>query len=326
MENKKYRRATDIKADIKKWFNILRPKTLLASAVPILIGVLFASLQTNINYISVIMVLFCGTSLQTLSNLINDYYDYKKGTDKKDRIGFKRALAQGEVSINQMKKAILINLSFSVLSGIYLIYVGGLPILIIGLFSLFFAWLYTATPYSLSYLGIADIFAFVFYGPVATCGTYYLLANNLSLINQSIYAGCACGCISTMILTVNNLRDRQTDLANGKKSFEVRFGKIAGEIKYFILILLSGVFSFSALFHFSSVSLTPVIVSTILILSGLYLFCELRKAEREKYNKLLFQTSLLNFIYLLLLIIVLPSAKFIAFIFVVINIILFLSA
>lgn len=291
--------------EIKKWFNILRPKTLFASFVPIIIGLCYALLTTSIDYFVAIVTLFCGVSLQTLSNLINDYYDYKRGTDQKDRIGFKRALAQGEISIQQMKKAMYLNLSFSLLCGIYLVYIGGLPIVVIGVLSVFFAWLYTATPYSLSYLGIADIFAFLFYGPIATCGTYYLLCSDMVLIKRIFAAGCVCGCVSTMILTVNNLRDIDTDKTHGKKTFEVRLGKIAGEIKYLFLALFIGVFSFFSLFRLNCNSLFIIILPAIMLFAGVSLFSKLKKAQGQTYNKLLFHTSLLNLLYLLLLVIAL---------------------
>ncbi|MDO5760982.1 MAG: 1,4-dihydroxy-2-naphthoate octaprenyltransferase, partial [Bacteroidota bacterium] len=223
---------------IGKWFNTIRPKTLIISLVPIVIGIIYAGLTTSINFLVAIATVLCGISLQALSNLINDYYDYKKGTDKEDIMGNKRALAQGKISLSQMKKIIFINLILTSLLGIYLVYMGGLPILVIGLLSIFFAWLYTATPYALAYLGIADIFAFLFYGVVASCGTYYLLCMDMVLIKRVVAAGCTCGCIATMVLTVNNLRDIDTDKLHSKKSFEVRFGKKAGEIKYLLLTIM----------------------------------------------------------------------------------------
>lgn len=291
--------------EIKKWFNILRPKTLFASFVPIIVGVCYALLTTSIDYFVAMVTLLCGVSLQTLSNLINDYYDYKRGTDQKDRIGFKRALAQGEISVQQMKKAIYLNLAFSLLCGVYLVYVGGMPIVVIGVLSVLFAWLYTATPYSLSYLGIADIFAFLFYGPIAAYGTYYLLCSDMVLIKRVFAAGCVCGCVSTMILTVNNLRDIDTDKAHNKKSFEVRFGKTAGEIKYLILALFIGVFAFFSLFRLNCNGLFIIILPVIMLFAGVYLFSKLKKAKGPTYNKLLFHTSLLNLLYLLLLVITL---------------------
>lgn len=122
---------------IKKWFSIIRPKTLFASAVPVLIAILLAFKLENISLLNSILVLLCGVSLQVLSNLINDYYDFKKGLDKQGRLGPKRALAEGTVTEIQMRNAIIINIVFSVLTGLYLVIVGGMPILLIGVLSIF---------------------------------------------------------------------------------------------------------------------------------------------------------------------------------------------
>ncbi|MEA4967550.1 MAG: 1,4-dihydroxy-2-naphthoate octaprenyltransferase, partial [Bacteroidaceae bacterium] len=162
------------------WVKITRPHTLFASIAPVAIGLLAVPKSVDLNWIIAIATFLGAISIQVLSNMVNDFYDYKKGLDKKGRVGFKRALAEGEVTLSQMKRGIYINMFISVLIGLYLIYAGGIIILLIGLFSILFAWLYTATSKSLSYLGIADIFCFVFFGPVATLGTTFLQTNSFS--------------------------------------------------------------------------------------------------------------------------------------------------
>lgn len=277
---------------IKKWFSIIRPKTLFASAVPVLIAILLAFKLENISLLNSILVLLCGVSLQVLSNLINDYYDFKKGLDKQGRLGPKRALAEGTVTEIQMRNAIIINIVFSVLTGLYLVIVGGMPILLIGVLSIFFAWLYTATSHSLSYLGIADIFAFTFYGPIATFGTFYILTHSFS--STVIYAGCVCGLVSTMILCTNNLRDISADKQVGKKTIPVRFGKKIGELEYLLCALLTSVFAYLAF----SLSVTMLIGAFALLVYG-----KVKKAEGVQYNKCLFLSSLLNMVYFLLVLI-----------------------
>ena len=287
--------------EFKKWFSIIRPKTLFASLVPILLSIFMAyryyssiGEKTEFSFSLSIIVLLCGVSLQVLSNLINDYYDFTKGLDKKDRLGPKRALAEGTITQSQMKKAIYINILFSLLSGLVLILKGGVPVLIIGLSAILFAWLYTATPYSLSYLGIADIFAFLYYGPVASVGTFYILTGSSTLANYSsvFFASCVCGCISTMILTVNNIRDISSDKIAGKRTIGVRFGKKVAEGEYLVCVCLTCVFSCLA---FGVLSLTNMI-----FVLGLILFFRLKKAEGLEYNKMLFYTSLLNLAYIVL--------------------------
>jgi len=271
------------------WVKITRPHTLFASIAPVAIGLLAVPKSIDLNWIVAIATFLGAISIQVLSNIVNDFYDYKKGLDKKGRVGFKRALAEGEVTLSQMKKGIFINLFISALIGLYLIYAGGIIILLIGLFSILFAWLYTATSKSLSYLGIADIFCFVFFGPVATIGTTFLQTKEFS--TESMFLGFVCGAISTCVLIVNNIRDRETDLLQNKKSFVVRFGKRAGEIEYLFFIILTLIFTFIA---------NGISFSNLIFLFGLILFIQLLKTQGNEYNKMLIKTGLLNVLFVIL--------------------------
>ncbi len=280
------------------WLKIIRPQTLFASLCPVIVGLLVA---TNISWCVGWLTIVCALSLQILSNLINDYYDFKRGADKAGRVGFKRALAEGEVSIGQMQTAIFITLGIALLSGLFLTVSAGmsdggfhlagcLPILAIGLTALLFAWLYTATSHSLSYLGIADIFVFLYYGVIATAGTYYLQTHTFSW--QSFHAGAVCGLISMCVLIINNLRDIESDKAVGKKTFPVRFGKRAGELGMFVVVLLMPLFAYWAF----GLSLPMAIVFI-----GLLLFVKTMKAEGVQYNKCLLGAGLVNLFYVILI-------------------------
>ncbi len=160
------------------WFRIIRPQTLFASLCPVLVGLLVAHTfigdTTSLGHLTALVTILCALALQILSNLINDYYDYKRGTDKQGRVGFKRALAEGMVREGEMRTACYLTLACALLLGAMLCYIGRWVILAIGVTAILFAWLYTATPYSLSYLGIADIFVFLYYGVIASFGTVWL--------------------------------------------------------------------------------------------------------------------------------------------------------
>lgn len=158
------------------WLRIIRPQTLPASLCPVLVAALLllrAGLQVNPGVVA--LVALCALALQILSNLINDYYDFRRGTDRSGRAGFRRALAEGEVSERAMLRACIVVAVVACLLGVPLIIVGGWPIILIGLSALLFAWLYTATSHSLSYLGIADIFALLYYGVIAAAGTAWIV-------------------------------------------------------------------------------------------------------------------------------------------------------
>lgn len=268
------------------WLRIVRPQTLFASACPVLTALIVS--VHGINLVGAI-TLICALSLQILSNLINDYYDYRRGADKQGRQGFKRALAEGEVSEKQMLTACCIALSISVLTGLYLVYTGGLPILLIGVSAIIFAWLYTATSHSLSYLGIADIFVLLYYGILATMGTQYLQWGYFH--THYLHLGIVHGLISMCILMINNLRDIEDDRAVGKRTLPVRFGKRAAEVIMGVVILL---IPFMAWICYSW-SL-PVLVGIPAI--GMYI--AVLRAKGAEYNKCLLMASLTNLIFTLL--------------------------
>ena len=288
------------------WLRTIRAHSLFASLCPVLVGLLVCS---TVNIPIGICTAVCAMALQTLSNLINDYYDYMRGADKAGREGFKRGLAEGDVSVAQIRRAIFVTLALSIVTGAVLLYHAGmvrheylmyfdfkycLPILIVGLTSLLFAWLYTATDHSLSYLGIADIFVFLYYGVIASTGTTYLQTHTFSM--TSFWAGGVCGLISMCVLIANNLRDIEDDRAVGKRTFPVRFGKRAGEIGMLLVVLLMPVMAWLA-FGWS----WPVLIGV----PGVVLFLLTLRAKGARYNQCLLGALLLNILYVILTIITL---------------------
>lgn len=275
------------------WVRIIRPQTLFASLVPVLVGLRVANGMPSAAHhplLAGILTAICAVSLQVLANLINDYYDFVRGTDKAGRQGFKRALAEGEVSTGQMKAACLTTLAITVSTGFYLVLVGGWIILAIGLSAILFAWLYTATSHSLSYLGIADMFVFLYYGVIASAGTTYIITHAFS--TMSFLAGAVCGLISMCVLMTNNLRDIDSDREAGKKTLPVRFGKRAAQAVLLVEVLLMPVFAWLA-FGFSPAMLIGV--------AALALYAFILKAEGAQYNKCLLFAGLTNVLYYILI-------------------------
>lgn len=277
------------------WFRIVRPQTLFASLVPVLVGIYavgYANAEVSAAKpgLTAIVTAVCAVGLQILSNLINDWYDFVRGTDKAGRAGFKRALAEGEVTEKQMLLAIGIDLAIVLATGLYLVWVGRFVILLIGLSAILFAWLYTATSHSLSYLGIADIFVFLYYGVVASSGTAYLLTH--IFLPTAFYAGAVCGLISMGVLMINNLRDIEDDRIAGKRTLPVRFGKRAAEAIMLIEVLLMPVFAYLA-FDFLSLQM-------FIVIPALALYVAVLKAKGPQYNKCLLATGLMNVLYFIL--------------------------
>ena len=249
-------------------------------------------------YMTAALTLVCALSLQILSNLINDYYDYRRGADAKGRVGFKRALAEGLVTEQAMRQACLIALGIAVVTGAVLWYVGGWVILLIGLTAILFAWLYTATDYSLSYLGIADVFVFLYYGVIATCGTVYLLyrAQGVTMPSEVLYraffAGAVCGLISMCVLAINNLRDINSDRAVGKRTFPVRVGKKAALAALGVIVALMPVCAWLAF---------GIRWPMLILLPAVYLYYRVLRAQGAAYNRCLLGAGVVNLIYVILI-------------------------
>ncbi|MBO4339973.1 MAG: 1,4-dihydroxy-2-naphthoate octaprenyltransferase [Bacteroidales bacterium] len=276
------------------WVKICRPQTLFASLVPVLVTFLLTGFERPA--VGVITAL-CALSLQILSNLINDYYDFRRGADKAGRVGFKRALSEGEVTESQMRLACILVVVVACILGLYLVMAGGWVILAIGLSALLFAWLYTATSHSLSYLGIADIFVFLYYGIVASCGTAYLqgVTSWEPIMERVFFAGAVCGLISMCVLMINNLRDIEDDRKAGKHTLPVRLGKRTGEILILVYVLLMPVFAWLAFSKDGGFTL-PVLI----IVPAFALWVTILRAKGAAYNKCLIAAGLLNLCYYLL--------------------------
>lgn len=222
----------------KVWLLAARPKTLPAAVAPVIIGTAMAhGMGIGVHWPSVVAALLGAVLIQIGTNFANDYYDFVKGADTADRIGPARATQAGWIAPNRMRNAFVLVFALALLPGAYIIGRGGVPFIIIGLVSIACGILYTGGPYPLGYIGLADLFVLVFFGPVAVGGTYYLHA--LSISRDVVIAGLAPGLISTALLTVNNLRDIEQDRAAGKKSLAVRFGRGFARAEYVAAIVIA---------------------------------------------------------------------------------------
>lgn len=222
---------------LKNWILAARPKTLSAAWTPVIIGASLAYLQNNLNLLVSLIVLLCATLIQIGTNFANDYYDYKKGSDRVDRVGFKRMTAAGLIEPDMMKLAAYVTMFLAFLTGLYLVNVGGVTILAIGISSLVFGIMYTGGPFPLGYNGLGDFFVFAYFGIVATMTTYYL--NTLEWSSISFWAALIPGALSTNILVVNNLRDVAQDRVSGKKTLGVLLGEKALKWEYTVLLALA---------------------------------------------------------------------------------------
>lgn len=214
-----------------------RPKTLPAAAVPVVVGTAIAVHDGKFFLPAFLVALSCSLLIQIGTNYVNDLFDFLKGTDKADRVGPTRALASGWVTPAEMKCAIIITFGTAFLLGLYLVYIGGWNILIIGLASIAAGIAYTAGPFPLAYNGLGDIFVFLFFGFVGTVGTYYVQAHGLSAFVY--WASIPVGALITNILVVNNFRDREEDQFNGKNTLAVILGARFTQVQYLFFMIIS---------------------------------------------------------------------------------------
>ncbi|MFH1374483.1 MAG: 1,4-dihydroxy-2-naphthoate polyprenyltransferase [bacterium] len=224
-------------ASLTIWIMAARPKTLPAAAAPVLIGTAMAFESGGAHWPAALVALLGALLIQIGTNLANDYFDFRKGVDQHDRLGPTRVTQAGLVTPKAMKAAIVVVFSLAILAGCYLVWRGGWPLVVIGLSSILFGIMYTGGPFPLGYHGLGDIFVLIFFGPVAVGGTYYVQALD---INWTVaLVGLSPGLFSVAILTVNNLRDIESDRATGKKTLAVRWGRTFAHTEYLSCLLLA---------------------------------------------------------------------------------------
>lgn len=211
---------------VKAWLLATRPKTLSAAAVPVMIGTAFAWRNTSeqFNWIPAILCLLFAWIMQIDSNLVNDYFDFKKGNDDETRLGPKRACSEGWITSDAMVWGILITTLLGCMTGIPLILYGGLEMVMVGIACVVFCFLYTTL---FSYHGLGDILVLLFFGIIPVCCTYYVCMPLHQQIptGEIIASSIACGLAIDALLIVNNYRDIDNDRSNGKITLAVRLGE-----------------------------------------------------------------------------------------------------
>ena len=204
------------------WILAARPRTLGAAVVPVLAGTALAFAARSLDPLTTILILACAVLIQIATNYFNDAIDHAKGADSAARIGPTRVTSAGLLGPRAVMRGGAVCLAMAVLLSVPLVLRGGWPIVVIGLFSLFFTYAYTGGPFPLAYVGLGEIFVVLFFGIIAVAGTFYL--NTLAWSWESVLAGLQIGLHASVLLAVNNLRDIESDHAAGKRTLAARFG------------------------------------------------------------------------------------------------------
>ncbi len=278
------------------WILASRPKTLLASVVPVVVGSALAIHDNKFNGLASVIALICSLLIQVGTNFVNDLYDFLSGTDKKDRLGPVRVLASGWITATEMKAAIVLVFTITFLLGLYLVYLAGWVILLIGILSILAGVAYTAGPYPLAYNGLGDIFVFIFFGLIGTVGTYYV--QTLTVTSLAMWSAIPVGALITNILVVNNYRDIEEDLQNGKNTLAVKFGERFTRIQYVVFMILS--YGILFVVYFSHKQSLIVFLPLLTLPMSLKLVKMIYTLKGSELNKTLELTAKLSAIYGLL--------------------------
>lgn len=283
---------------LKTWMLAARPKTLWAGAAPVIIGTALAATDGAFHPLAALCALLGALLIQIGTNFANDYFDFVKGTDTAERVGPIRATQAGLVTPSQMRNATMVVFGLAFLSGLFLVYRGGMPILALGLISILLGVLYTGGPFPLGYLGLGEVFVFIFFGPVAVAGTHYV--QSLQWVPLAWLAGAAPGLISCAILIANNLRDADGDVKTGKRTLAVRFGKPFARREY-ALALLGGIIAVPLAFAFFAGGRWGVLLALLALIPAIKpLKSVLTRAEGPALNLVLADTGKVLLVFSLL--------------------------
>ena len=217
------------------WWMAIRPRTLPVSIGPVLVGTAVAFVEGGVRIGPAVAAALGALLLQIGSNFANDVYDFEKGADTSDRIGPPRATQLGLLSPSAVKRGMVLVFALATAVGVYLTWVAGPAIIVIGIVSIVAAIAYTGGPWPLGYHGLGEVAVFVFFGLVAVVGTTFVQIGSIPAL--AWLAALPVGFLATTILVVNNLRDIATDERAGKRTLAVRLGRAGTRWQWLLLVL-----------------------------------------------------------------------------------------
>jgi 1,4-dihydroxy-2-naphthoate octaprenyltransferase len=221
----------------KVWWLAARPKTLPAAIAPVIAGSAVAIHERGFHLPAAVAALITALLLQIAANFANDAIDFRKGSDTAERAGPTRVTAGGLLSADAVLKATGVTLALAAVCGLFLVWRAGWPFLLLGGAAIVCAVAYTGGPFPISYLGLGELFVFLFFGLLAVAGTAYV--QTLQLTWLALAVSVPIGALAVGILIVNNLRDIPTDTAAGKRTLAVRIGARNTQYEYGLILLIA---------------------------------------------------------------------------------------
>ncbi len=283
---------------LNSWISAMRLRTLPLALASIGMGSFLAASEGLFRLPVFVLALLTTLSLQILSNLANDYGDSIHGADHSNRQGPSRAVQTGEITKSQMKTGILISSLITLVLGLLLLWVAGVPRNVylifggLGLVAMLAAVLYTNGTRPYGYIGLGDIAVFLFFGWLGVIGVYYLMTQNLAL--DLLLPGSACGLFTVAVLNVNNIRDIESDSAAGKYSIPVRLGRHRANWYHLTLLVVGFCMAllYTMLHYNRPVQLLFLLVIPLLFVNGRAIMTVRNSKDLDPYLRQMALTTL----------------------------------
>lgn len=281
---------------MKAWIMAARPKTLPAAAAPVIAGSAAAYYHDGFQLKAAIAALMVALWLQIGANIANDYFDYLRGADAGERLGPTRVTQSGMLPPRQVFLGMWIAFGLAGLSGLYLVWLRGWPIVVVGAAAILSAIAYTGGPYPLGYHGWGDVFVILFFGFTAVTGTYYVQTGQIAAL--AVWSAVPIGVLIDNILIVNNFRDMESDRMVGKNTLAVRLGRAGSLVHYVINLTIA----YLVPVILAGVGLLPawILLTWISLPVGIRMAFELSKLEGKSLNRTLARTGSLALFFALL--------------------------
>jgi 1,4-dihydroxy-2-naphthoate octaprenyltransferase len=272
----------------QRWMLAIRPKTLTAAVAPVVLGWGIAATTGQFHWGAAVAALFTSVMIQIGTNLVNDVVDFSRGADTEARTGPVRVTQTGLLTPRQVWAGVIFTFGMAILAGLYLTWLAGWPVLVIGALSLLSGIAYTAGPFPLAYNGLGDLFVFLFFGFAAVGGTVFVVSGTLPF--QTWFAATAAGVLTVNILVVNNIRDIETDRLAGRKNIPVVFGRKTAEWEFALMLVAA--YAIPLILVCKQLNSAWVMLTLLSLPQGLKIWGILRSGKSGKaLNPILGQTA-----------------------------------
>jgi 1,4-dihydroxy-2-naphthoate octaprenyltransferase len=277
-----------------------RPRTLTISVTPVMVGAALSwAVERRIHWLAVLAALIGSVFIQLGTNIHNDAADFERGGDGPDRIGPPRVTASGLLSATAVNRGAIVCFAIAAFMGVYLVYVGGWPILLLGVLSIAAGLGYTGGPFPIAYTPLGELACVIFFGLGGVVGTYFLSTDGGGVLFPAIVTGLSIGSLVAAVLLVNNHRDVVSDARVGRRTLPIVIGPALTVAVFAVLMLLP-----FALLPLIGRSLPhgqvwPALIALPLALAVIWRFA--REPRGPVFNRILVQTVQVEFAFSLLL-------------------------